>query len=284
MAALLALAPVLLMGMGGQEQPPPSYVGQDTCAICHDEVAQRLSGTPHWTAFKLNLPDSESAGCESCHGPGQYHVDDPSVPLRTFREEDRRERDRVCADCHSARSRESFRPGVHQRPGLACTECHVSGHQDTPQSEQEAHLLKTEPLELCVSCHSDQKAQMTLPFRHRTSDGVLECTDCHNAHGRSVNRMRRLARREACFACHADKKGPFMFEHEVSTVTGCAACHEPHGSTNPKLLVRANVFSLCLECHPETPSTHDLTQSRYRNCTICHTAIHGSHSDSRFLR
>jgi DmsE family decaheme c-type cytochrome len=100
----------------------------------------------------------------------------------------------------------------------------------------------------------------------------------------------------ACFKCHADKQGPFVFEHAPLKVEGCSACHDPHGSSNPKLLKRSVVAQLCIECHSnvgvvpgEEPSgaaqvPHDLSNPRYRNCTICHVKIHGSNSSSRFFR
>jgi hypothetical protein len=32
------------------------------------------------------------------------------------------------------------------------------------------------------------------------------------------------------------------------------------------------------------PSFHDLTSPMYRNCTVCHQKIHGSHIDRNLLR
>ena len=110
---------------------------------------------------------------------------------------------------------------------------------------------------------------------------------CHNPHGGSgeyslvVNR----AGEGPCVTCHAEKRGPFVFPH-VSDVTGdCLTCHEPHGSSNPMALRRSRVDQLCLECHSQIeattlgsqpPAFHDLRSPRYRECTVCHVAIHGS--------
>ena len=90
--------------------------------------------------------------------------------------------------------------------------------------------------------------------------------------------------------------GPFVFEHAPLKVEGCAACHDPHGSANPRLLTRSSVAQLCIECHTnigtvpgEEPTgaaqvPHDVTNPRYRNCTICHSKIHGSNTSRLFFR
>src|SRR5262249_54740155 len=93
-----------------------------------------------------------------------------------------------------------------------------------------------------------------------------------------------------------DKRGPFVFEHAPVRFEGCSACHEPHGSANPRALTRAEVAPVCLECHAILPAAaaktpgvvppafHDLRSPRYRNCTICHQKIHGSYADSNLPR
>jgi predicted CXXCH cytochrome family protein len=80
-------------------------------------------------------------------------------------------------------------------------------------------------------------------------------------------------------------------------VDGCESCHNPHGSTNAKLLKRPVVYTLCLECHngagnfgrggegvPLQSPAHNMADPRFRNCTTCHVRIHGSNADPRFLR
>src|SRR5262245_38848673 len=50
------------------------YVGSDTCLACHDQ-GESLKGTQHAQAKNPRSPEA-TQGCESCHGPGQAHVDD----------------------------------------------------------------------------------------------------------------------------------------------------------------------------------------------------------------
>jgi len=276
------LYPASAVYVSGEDSPAAGYVGMDMCAICHQDLVEAFSKGPHWSAYKLKLPSEEARGCESCHGPGELHASDPTEPIFAFQDEPVRERIDKCASCHEGRSGMSFHRGIHELGGLACDSCHVSGHE--ADRRVAASLLREVEPRLCFECHPQQNAQMQMPFRHRTSDGVLKCSDCHDVHGRSMGRRARLAREEACKGCHVDKKGPFMFEHLTSTVTGCTSCHLPHGSTNPKLLVRNQMQSLCLECHPETTRYHDISQARFQNCTVCHVAIHGSHVDAKFLK
>jgi DmsE family decaheme c-type cytochrome len=107
------------------------------------------------------------------------------------------------------------------------------------------------------------------------------------------------ANEPGCFKCHGDKRGPFSFEHPPVRLEGCTACHEPHGSANPRMLTRAKVMFVCLECHanlpvpaaPVTgvlgtvpPSFHDVRQPRFQNCTLCHQKVHGSYVSRDLLK
>ena len=54
---------------------PAGYAGSDTCVLCHtDQESSPQRNSPR----QAKNPRSPAAalGCESCHGPGQAHVDD----------------------------------------------------------------------------------------------------------------------------------------------------------------------------------------------------------------
>jgi DmsE family decaheme c-type cytochrome len=128
----------------------------------------------------------------------------------------------------------------------------------------------------------------------------MSCADCHNPHGSVLLASIRTfnANERACFRCHGEKSGPFTFEHAPIRLEGCAACHEPHGSANPRMLVRQEVYLVCLDCHSNLPvprptnaaigvtppAFHDLRSPRFRNCTVCHLKVHGSYVDQNFLK
>ena len=83
-----------------------------------------------------------------------------------------------------------------------------------------------------------------------------------------------------------------VFPHQAKELGGCLACHEQHGSSNQKMLKRANVWQLCIECHSpitntlgsQPPSFHNLNTARYQNCTTCHVAIHGSNRSPQLFK
>jgi DmsE family decaheme c-type cytochrome len=155
-------------------------------------------------------------------------------------------------------------------------------------------MLRASEPQLCLKCHTEQKAQFSQPFHHRVLEGAMKCSDCHNPHGGFELKQTRLSvgADATCLKCHTDKQGPFVFEHAPLKVEGCAICHTPHGSGNPKMLKRNDVRQLCLECHsntfeigaPNTPSFHNQATVRFQNCTTCHVKIHGSQNHEFFFR
>ena len=88
------------------------YAGKKACEECHSDEYQKLMKHEH-----------KGVSCESCHGPGQAHANDPrpdNIEKSTFA---------TCLRCHEANP---SRPKWHKQvvikthyPGQKCTECHV---------------------------------------------------------------------------------------------------------------------------------------------------------------
>jgi DmsE family decaheme c-type cytochrome len=299
---------VLLSGVGGTafaqgaDAPPPQHVatsspktevkpaefaGSETCVLCHAEVAKKFDANPH---SKLALMHGgKGVTCESCHGPGQAHVESGGDVTKLFRFEKAtpKQVDEKCLSCHLG-THANFDRTAHGEAGVSCISCH-SNHS----FHSESHLLKLEQPKLCYSCHTDIKAAFTQPFHHKVNEGVLVCTDCHNPHGTFQDKLLKTSadQNAVCTKCHAETLGPFVYEHPPLKLEGCTSCHFPHGSPNPRLLTRNNVNSLCLQCHsasmnftaPGTPSFHNQA-NQYQACTNCHVMIHGSNASSVFFK
>src|SRR4051812_30663865 len=89
---------------------PISFAGRKACDECHSDHFQKLLKAEHKTL-----------SCETCHGPGQAHVDNPDLKLQklTFSH---------CLRCHEASpSRPDWLKQIKSRDhytGQRCTECH----------------------------------------------------------------------------------------------------------------------------------------------------------------
>lgn len=315
----LGSAPELVNG-AAQPSPTPvpaaddNYVGSETCAACHENQFKSFEGTKHAKLHAIESWKGKVVGCESCHGPGKAHVENAGdvTKIISFKRADAKTTAETCLSCHAGKeNHNNFRRGEHWRNNVGCTECHTAHgpapgafragsstfvsdvSAQKPGQATRAMLRSNEP-QLCMSCHTETRAQFSKPFRHKVLEGAMSCSDCHNPHGGFEQKQAKLAvgADAACVKCHSNKQGPFVFEHAPLKVEGCSACHTPHGSANPKMLKRPSVRQLCLECHssitdqfaPDVPSFHNQATVRYQNCTICHAAIHGSNSSSTFFR
>jgi len=263
------------------------YVGSEVCAGCHEQHPRWVAGSPHQQAAVPSGIAKGQSGCETCHGPGSEHSENPTLTnIVTFRLEEASARSAQCLACHSGSNpNRQFRRSDHATGKVPCDECH------TPKGSENFHRMRVvrdtmagvEP-ELCYRCHGGQRAIFALPHRHPLERGFMACSSCHQPHGTFTLRQARLRASEAiCGKCHEEMQGPFVFEHPPGRVTGCESCHQPHGSTNPKMLTRAQVRFLCLECHNNITAFHDQTKAIYQNCTVCHRMVHGSNLDRKLF-
>ena len=265
---------------------PADFAGSDACATCHEEVAKGFATNPH---IKMSQMHGKSGvTCENCHGAGKAHADSAD-PGKIFNpaKGSAKEVDARCLDCHQGQHSNFERSG-HGEANVSCVSCHsIHGGQD-PE-----HLLKAAQPVLCFQCHTDTKPQFSMPFHHKVEEGLVKCSDCHDPHGTFGRKGLKSASQQdaVCMKCHAETAGPFVYEHAVVKTEGCVACHEPHGSPNARLLNRANVNTICLQCHspsqnfstgePIGPAHNQAVQ--YQSCTICHTDIHGSNVSAVFF-
>jgi len=233
----------------------------------------------HWKA------DPEGS-CEGCHGPGGDHAEeaDPTRIGRFGPEIPAMVRSNACLECHGRdRAQSRFVSSDHALASVACDDCH------DPHGSSREFLLRKPALELCYGCHPTVRAAFSLNERHPGSRGGVVCSDCHDPHRRSGRTVLGGFKQQVCLKCHTEYRGPWVFEHEAVAAEGCGSCHLPHGSVNRYLLTYPRVSDLCLQCHPEQPFFHDLTDvggsrtTSFNDCTACHAMIHGSNNDALFL-
>ena len=278
--------------------PASPYAGSEMCMGCHEDIYNNFfKKNRHAAIDKDKRRGWETRACESCHGPAAKHAESAD-PANIFnpKKGTPSQTDKTCLKCHTNQPSHVGRVmSGHGRNQVACTSCH-SVHT-SPAAAPRAMRIN----EQCATCHMDMRAQFQKPHTHflaqkQQPNQPMACTDCHNPHGSflSKNVSQMIGGEPGCLKCHSDKRGPFAYEHAPVRLESCSTCHEPHGSTNPRMLTRSNVTQLCLECHANLnsgaalggipPAFHDLRSARFRNCTICHQKIHGSHVSKALLR
>ena len=275
---------------------PQGYGGADTCKICHEDIYNTFTKTPHDVLETSAKRGWSGRACEACHGPGQTHAEGPAADnIRNPANLKPSAVDQLCLTCHlNEPTQAGHLESSHARNQIACTACHKVHSSDQPLVVRQADAIVNQ----CRTCHLNVWAEFQRPFHHKLPEGAMSCVDCHNPHGSTRPAMQQTfaANDPGCFKCHGDKRGPFTFEHAPVRFQGCTTCHEPHGSANPRMLTRAEVRFVCLECHANLPSSpvkvagvvppsfHDLRSPVFQNCTVCHQKIHGSYVDRNLLK
>lgn len=269
--------------------PQVGYAGSDKCIVCHADKGDSMKATAHGQAKNPRSPEA-THGCESCHGPGQAHIDDDAKGhIRKFGKIKPEEINETCLSCHNRGTHAGWEGSAHERRDLSCTTCH-SVH--SPKSV-ENQLNKPAETQVCATCHRLQVTKTERAVAHMpVREGKLSCSSCHNPHG-SISNVKQLKTgnsvNELCTTCHAEMRGPMLWEH-APVRENCTTCHDPHGSSNDRMLV-VRMPMLCQRCHVASShpsSVYDnnaITVKKSnrmfgRSCVNCHSNIHGSNHPS----
>jgi DmsE family decaheme c-type cytochrome len=135
-----------------------------------------------------------------------------------------------------------------------CETCHNRGaHADWVGSVHERHDLS------CTTCHSIHNFRSETAQLKAVND-IDTCATCHRTEALKVRRVAHMPLREEKM--------------------GCASCHNPHGSSNVRLLrVGNSIAESCTSCHAAQRGPYLWEHAPVRDkCTTCHDP-HGSSND-----
>jgi predicted CXXCH cytochrome family protein len=178
---------------------------------------------------------------------------------------------------------------------LGCEACHgpaslhvkSGGEKGTKKRVKEAGDSVTiiNNAVMCANCHQDVQARFSMASHHPLKEGAVGCTTCHDAHGNKQTTL--TSTNTLCTSCHQSVRGPHVFEHGPAA-ENCSNCHNPHGSPNRKMLTMSQPM-LCLQCHTIANNRHGqsgattngqlISAAVLRDCSSCHSQIHGSSHD-----
>ncbi len=219
------------------------------CAECHNTRVKKNydleKDVYHTTMEEMGV------GCESCHGPGEAHVEwhrsfhlTGEDPLQTL---EGKQLIDSCGRCHARRAAltEDFFPGDkfldHYVPELP--------------NETDIYYPDGQVLE-------EDYVYSSFLMSRMYHEGVT-CLDCHLPHSAKL----KLEGNALCLQCHADKINPTEHSHHKVDEPGglCVNCHMPttiymqrqprrdHGFTipDPKLTIEDGVPNACNRCHDD---------------------------------
>jgi DmsE family decaheme c-type cytochrome len=254
------------------------------CLDCHQDAADNLKGSKHQLTIVDDKLGRIAVGCIGCHAGWEQHLENPSkenitVPANLLVDKQAK----VCSGCHlSEHQANMITSDPHGRAQLNCSSCH------TVHGNKAKYLVKDEREEFCASCHTDVMAQFQSRSAHPLVTGNIHCSSCHFPDDRKDPTLARGID-WTCQNCHSEFAGPHAFEHPVTETYlfnggGCTECHNPHGSPNDRLL-RQPRNGVCLQCHgiPPLHLTEHAGLGAKVDCVNCHTDIHGSDDNSKFL-
>jgi DmsE family decaheme c-type cytochrome len=200
-----------------------------------------------------------------------------------------------CASCHTDEAK-AFTKTAHGRTfagnkayaSATCASCHAgaqehaaSGGEKKPVSVRKGAQANV----ACLSCHAGKPMQAHWEGSAHERAG-LTCASCHDVHGDlggTPEQAKTLpgpsAVTKKCLECHGaqriamnQRSGHPLKEGQMN----CASCHNPHGSTAEKLLVKSTVNELCTSCHQNMRGPFLWEHAPVReDCLNCHKA-HGS--------
>ncbi len=202
----------------------------------------------------------------------------------------------TCATCHTGydTSINASRHGLVKHPGspaagLGCENCHGPGeaHMNDPEKVKPKQLKKISAKEVnatCTTCHNKGTHALWKGSQHEARN--VSCISCHSIHKpmSTTSQLKAMNQQGTCITCHRDKVAKLDKSGHMPVREGkmeCSSCHNPHGTTNVKLLKTGNtVNEACSSCHAEKrgPWLFEHAGINGEGCTTCHDP-HGSSND-----
>lgn len=114
----------------------------------------------------------------------------------------------------------------------------------------------------------------------------VSCVSCHSVHKpkSAKAQLKTVNQQQQCMSCHRDKVAKLDRSGHMPVREGkmeCSSCHNPHGSTNVRLLKAGNTINeSCATCHTEKrgPFLFEHAGVSGESCATCHDP-HGSNND-----
>ena len=205
--------------------------------------------------------------------------------------------DDTCVACHEdvGKKLSSSQHGKSAHPrtpaataNRACETCHGPGMEHAETGDKAkirvfAALAPREASATCLTCHSRSNHALWNGSPHDVRN--ISCTTCHSVHDPKSpsSQLRTTTVTQTCVTCHRQEVAKLERFGHMPVREGkleCTSCHNPHGTTNVRLLKTGNWISeSCVGCHTEKRGPYLWDHAPVREaCSTCHDP-HGSNQE-----
>jgi DmsE family decaheme c-type cytochrome len=198
----------------------------------------------------------------------------------------------TCLSCHEDRA---YAGTAHSRAfnertpaaSQGCESCHGPGRAHAESGDPSlirrfSAMAPADVAETCTSCHN--RASHALWDGSQHDQRNVGCASCHSVHAaKGAPLLKAQDQRALCSTCHRNVVNrTHRFNHmplREGALT-CSSCHNPHGSTNVRLLrVGTTVDESCQSCHADKRGPYLWEHAPVaESCVTCHDP-HGSNND-----
>jgi hypothetical protein len=269
-------------GQDGASFSPPTYIGHEACAECHEGLYNTYSRSGHpWQLNKVvdgRPPDYPFSALPN--PPASYTWDDISYVIGGYNWKARfldQDGYIITGDADSPAQYNLFNPlldlgdeWVAYHPGQEmpydCGACHTTGYSPRGNQDSLPGIVGTWAAAgvQCEECHGPGSAHASHPqsFPMQIDRDAQACTTCHVRGGAGEVDV------SGGFIQHHDQYGD-LFPGKHATLD-CVLCHDPHnGVVQLQRAGRTAVQLECESCHREQAQFFNL-RPHPRDCVSCH--------------
>jgi DmsE family decaheme c-type cytochrome len=205
--------------------------------------------------------------------------------------------DDTCLACHEGQEK-TIQASLHgktqnvrtpaARPNQSCESCHGPGKEHAETGDKTKirvfqAMAPREAADACTTCHNRSTHALWKGSAHDSRN--LTCVTCHSVHSpkSQAAQLKTVTATETCNGCHKTQVAKLQRFGHMPVREGkmeCSSCHNPHGSTNVRLLKIGNwVNETCVSCHTEKRGPYIWDHAPAREaCSTCHDP-HGSNQE-----
>ncbi len=267
--------------------PHKENIQTPDCGSCHKDVSQKHTFHPQMAVSNPSTK-KELLNCKGCHG-----VHDISKPKQTLSLPGSKNSIEFCGNCHKEQKQqhlksEHYKAFLKNNPNApTCSSCHAK--PITKYWIKDELELRDKQLQLCLSCHKDEKNGLTKTMKtvdylnsnhgkahDRGRKEAATCIDCHGIHNimksDSVSsNINRFNAPQLCRKCHLSITQEFMTSaHGMGLTKGnkdvpsCMTCHNEHNASKVPEFNAENFKKNFLK-------SDILIKNKMIYCAVCHS-------------